>query len=218
MAKHDAAMQLGLKAYDLAVAHEAALSKRTPAGHTAYLGAKLAELGAAIPDQIATKAGSRQSSGNQDQAFEQLVLVLTALRENVKQDSNATAADKREYGLGVRLNAKTPKKTLGAAQAVLKAAANKPARAQELGILPGDLAQLAALTQAAAAADAAEDSTRATSPISTKKRNALLAEVDAAVRKIAGAGILEFSLNAKVRAEFEALLERPARSAKTTPA
>lgn len=218
MATFDADIQRGLKAHDLSAKHDAVLSRRTPAGHTAYLAAKLTELGASIPNQIATRASLGQSSGAQKQEFEKLVLLLSAIRENVKQDEDATAADKKEYGLGVRLDPRNPKKVLGAAEAVLRAARAKPARAQVLGILPDDLTQLGALTQAAAAADTTEDTVRATAPLSTKKRNELVADVKAAVKKIAGAGILEFAMNAKVRAEFEALLEGPTKRGGGTPA
>lgn len=217
MAKFDADIQRGLKAHALSVKHEAALSKRTPAGHSAYLAAKLSELGASIPNQIAARAGTGQSSGAQKQEFEKLVLLLSAIRENVKQDDDATAADKKAYGLGVRLDTRSPKKVLGAAQSVLNAARAKPDRAQVLGILPDDLTQLGALTHAAAEADTSEDSVRAAAPLTTKRRNALLAEVSAAVKKIAGAGILEFAMNATVRSEFEALLDGPKRAAPPVP-
>lgn len=208
MAKFDNETQRGLKAHDLLTEYPV-VNDRLAAGFKAALATKLVELGASIPDQISTRQGSKQSTSNQGQAMENLSLLLTAIRDNVKNDSDATAQDKKEYGYGLDLDPRNPKKVLAAAQSMLKVATDNPQRAQLLGILPTDLTQLAALKATAAAADSEQDSKRAKAPLSTKKRNALLEDVKAATRKVGGAGVLEFAMNAKVRAEFEALLDRP---------
>lgn len=216
MAKFDGVIQSGLKALALVELHSEALTKRLPAGHGEYLKNRLAQLGASIPAQKAVRQQARQSSTAQLQSMNELRQLLTAIRDAVKHDSDATSQDKKEYGLGQRLDPKNTKSLLGAAQTVLKVARAKPARAQALGILPEDITQLDALYQAASAADSEEDSKRAEAPLSTKARNALMENVNDAVKKIAGAGILAFAMNDSIRAEFAALTEGPPRSAKPT--
>lgn len=220
MAKFDATNQRGLKAVSLATKHAEELDPRLPAGHTAYLQATLEKLGAAVPNQRATRAEAQQSSRAQHDAFDDLVALLSAIRTNVRNDADATSADRKEYSVGVRLDSRVPKATLAAAAGVIRVAKAKPQRAQELGILPTDIARLEALHLAAAAADTAEDTKRATAPLSTKMRDTLNASVEAAIRKIAGAGVVAFAFDPTVRAEFEELLERSgsARRGPQTPA
>lgn len=211
MAKFDGVIQSGLKALSLLEQHETSLTKRLPAGHGEYLRDRLTQLGAAIPSQKAIRQQAKHSSVAQLESMTALRQLLTAIRDAVKADSDATTQDKKEYGLGQRLDPKNTKSLLGAAQTVLKSARAKPDRAQALGILPEDITQLEASYQAASAADSEEDARRAAAPLSTKARNALVAEVTNAVRKIGGAGLLAFAMNDGVRAEFEALLDGPRR-------
>lgn len=217
MAKFDGVIQSGLKALSLVELHAEALTKRLPAGHGEYLRDRLTQLGASIPNQKAVRQQAKQSGAAQLQSMTELRQLLTAIRDAVKHDADATTQDKKEYGLGVRLDPKNTKNLLAAAQTVLKVARAKPDRAQTLGILPEDVAQLDALYQAASAADSEEDEKRATAPLSTKARNALTANVSDAVKKIAGAGILAFALDEDVRADFEALVEGPSRRASAPP-
>lgn len=212
MAKFDGVIQSGLKALSLVEQHSAELTKRLPAGHGEYLKDRLAQLGAAIPTQKAVRQQAKQSSTAQLQSMTELRQLLTAIRDAVKHDADATTQDKKEYGLGQRLDPKNTKSLLAAAQTVLKVARAKPDRAQTLSILPEDITQLDALYQAASAADSEEDEKRAAAPLSTKARNALSANVTDAVKKIAGAGILAFAMDEDVRAEFEALLAGPTRT------
>jgi hypothetical protein len=217
MAKFDAAVQRGLKALSLVGEHPL-VTARLPAGHADALKQRLTELGASVPEQKAAKQAARQSSTEQRSALEQLRLLLTAMREAVRNDQDATAADRKEYAVGQRLDADNPKGLIAAAKGVLKAARAKPDRAQLLSILSEDVTKLDELLTAAVAADALEDSARASSPLSTKRRNALTKDVTAAVKKIAGAGILAYALDAKVRVQFEALVEGPTRRSPKSPA
>ena len=217
MAKFDGAVQRGLKALAL-VGQHVAVTARLPAGHADALRQALTDLGASIPDQKAARQAARQSSTEQRSALEQLRLLLTAMREAVRNDADATAADRKEYAVGQRLTVENPKALIAAAKGVLKAARAKPQRAQTLSILPDDVTKLDALLTAAVEADALEDSVRANSPLSTKRRNELSKNVSDAVKKIAGAGILAYALDEPVRAQFEALIEGPSRKSPKTPA
>lgn len=212
MAKFDALKQRGLKSVALATTHEAVLAPRLPPGHKAYLEDKLRQLGIAIPTQKAARERAKQLSVAQREAFGDLLALLTALRQNVKADSDSTAQDRKEYGVGLKLDPRNVEATLAASLSVLRVAREKPERAQLLGILPADLTKLEALYQAAKSADEAEDSTRANAPLTTKERNALVESVEAAVKKIGGAGVLAFAFDPKIRAEFEALLAGPGNS------
>lgn len=207
MAKFDATIQRGLKALALANQHAAVLDARLPAGHVAALQANLTQLGAAVPEQKAVRADAQQASHSQQETFARLVALLSAIRTSVKYDADATAADKKAWGVGTKINALTPKPTLAAAQSVLKVAKAKPERAAKLSVFPDDIAKLEALHAAAVAADDEENVKRATAPLSTKARNAAQKNVIAAVKKIAGTGVVAFALDASVRGDFEALLE-----------
>jgi hypothetical protein len=216
MAKFDGVAQQGLKALSLLDEH-GAVTARLPSGHAEYLKQRLTELGASVPAQKVARQAARQSSADQRLALTQVRLLLTAIRDAVRTDADATAADRKEYGVGQRLGLESPKALIAAAQGVLKAARAKPQRAQTLSILPEDVTKLEALLQAAIAADANEDSSRAAAPLSTKRRNELTKNVSDAVKKIAGAGILAFALDEKVRVQFEALIEGPAKRSPKTP-
>lgn len=208
MAKFDAVIQRGLKALALATQHAAVLGPRLPAGHVAALQANLTQLGAAVPGQKAMRAEAQQAAQSQKETFKKLVALLSALRTSVKHDEDANEADKKAWGVGTKLDVESPGRTLAAAQSVLKVARAKPERAAMLGVIADDVAKLEALYAAAVAADDDENVKRANAPLSTKARNALQAKVNAAVRKIAGTGIVAFALDAPVRADFEALLAR----------
>lgn len=217
MAKYDATNQRGLKALALAKKHGSELDPRLPAGHTPYLQSSLEQLGAAVPEQKAARAELKHSARAQRDAFEALVALIGAIRTSVKNDADATATDRKEYAVGARIDSRVPKATLAAATGIIRVAKAKPQRAQELGILPGDIAKLEELQQAAAAADASEDAKRAAVPLSTRARNTLSRNVEAAVKKIAGAGVVAFALEPRVRSEFEALLERSGTSTRPAP-
>ena len=209
MAKFDGVIQKGLKASALLDTHTVQVTPRLPAGHGEYLKERLTRLGAAVPTQKAVRQQAKQSGGEQLQAMTQLRLLLSAIRDAVKNDSDATTQDKKEYGVGQRLDPKSTNGLLAAAQSVLKVAREKPARAQLLSILPDDVTKLDALHVAAVAADKKEDQQRAAAPLSTKQRNEFSRNVSDAVKKIAGAGILAFALDEAIRADFEALLVGP---------
>lgn len=206
MATYDATIQRGLKALALARKHAALLDARLPAGHAATLEANLQQLGAAIPEQKAVRAQARASTAQQHDAFKNLVDLLSAMRTSVKNDDDATAADRKGWGVGTRLKVNTPKTTLAAATSVLRVAKENPQRAAELGVLASDIAHLEQLHAAAAAADDAENVKRANAPLSTKARNQLLKHVASGLKKVGGAGVLAFALDTAVREEFEALL------------
>lgn len=208
MGTFDVTNQRGLKALALAKKHAAVLDPRLPAGHAAALQRYLEQLGVAVPEQKATRSEVSQTARAQKDAFEKLVMLLGAIRTSVKNDADAEASDRKEYAIGARLGPRLPKATLAAAAGVIRVAKTNPARAQLLGILPADIAQLESLHAAAVIADEQEDAKRATAPMSTRARNVVSAQVDVAVRKIAGVGVLAFAFDATTRADFEALLER----------
>ena len=208
MAKFDATIQRGLKALALAKQHAAVLDARLPAGHVAALQTSLQQLGAAVPETKSARAEAQSSSTSQREAFEKLVAMLSAIRTSVKHDADSTEADRKAWGGGTKINALTPRPTLAAAQSVLKVAKAKPERAAQLSVFPDDVAKLEALSAAAVSADEEENVKRATAPLSTKARNAAQKNVIAAVKKIAGTGVVAFALDASVRGDFEALLAR----------
>ncbi|MGV3625544.1 MAG: hypothetical protein ACO1OB_32335, partial [Archangium sp.] len=209
MATFDVTIQRGLKALELAKKYAAELDARLPAGHAAYLQASLEQLGASVPGQKAAHAETRQAGQTQHDAFSKLLELIGAIRTSVRNDDDATAADKKEYAIGTKLNARAPTGLLAAAAGIIRVARAKPQRAQELGLLPSDIAQLEALHATAAAANSAEDASRAAAPTSTKLRNTAKSNVDRAVKKIGGAGVVACALEPATRQEFEALLESP---------
>lgn len=207
MATFDVTIQRGLKALELVKQHAAALDARLPAGHAAYLQASLEQLGAAVPGQRSARAESRQSAQAQHDAFGKLVELISAIRTSVRSDDDATAADRKEYAIGTKLTPRSPAPALAIAAGIIRVARAKPQRAQQLGILPADIAQLEALHASATAAHTAEDVSRATAPTSTKLRDAARSRVEAAVKKIGGVGAIAFALQPAIRGEFEALLQ-----------
>ena len=217
MATFDVTIQRGLKALELAKKHAMALDARLPAGHAAYLQASIEQLGTSVPGQKASRAETRQAGQTQHDALSNLLALIGAIRTSVRNDDDATEADKKEYAIGAKLSARAPTGVLAAAAGIIRVARAKPQRAQELGLLPSDIAQLETLHATAAAANTAEDASRASAPASTKLRNTAKSNIEVAVKKIAGAGVVAFALEPVTRGEFEALLERSRSAKKPAP-
>lgn len=209
MATFDVTIQRGLKALELAKKHAPVLDVRLPPGHAAYLEANLAQLGAAIPEQKVVRAETRTSSQTQRDALGRLADLISAIRIAVKTDDDATEADKKDYAIGARVDPRVPNGVLAVGAQIIRVAKSRPQRAQQLGVLPSDIALLEATHAAAAAAHHAEDVARARAPESTRARNAAKERVDVAVKKIAGVGTIAFALEPATRSEFEALLAGP---------
>jgi hypothetical protein len=197
----------GLAAYTLATAQKAALAGRLPASVLAELAADLTLLGATIPAaQAPAPAGPpAPPPPSLAEATAEAVARVTAFHEAIR-GAKATPAVSKAYGVSGKA-AKEPKAVVAEGEKILLRAQAQPAEALSLGILPADTATLEAAIAGVKAAEAAATTGGAANGGTTaKERKAAEARVDAAVARIAGAGVLAFATDATTRAQFQALM------------
>ncbi len=212
----DQIIQSGLKAHKLAVAERTAIEARLAAGTIEGLAADLVTLGATVPGQIAARRAAKESTVSQAVALANVASILTAIRQAVK--SHGAPADVRvAYGVGSKLDKATPKSVFAAATGVLRAVTSDLNAARSFGVLDGDLAALTSAVAAAQTADTEQDDRRASAPAATKTRNAAAKNVEGAVKRISSAGALHYATDAKLRAQFEALVASEGRPKKSAP-
>lgn len=212
----DAVTQRGLKALELVTEHRAALEGRLDAGAIDALRGNLERLGVAVPGQLAARATSKSATVTQAKALETAAQFVTAIRASVRSN-DGSAAKKKAYGVGNRLDPRVPKSVAAAVAGVMAAWNADPDGGRALGILDRDIAALTSAAAAAKAADEDQDQKRARAPVATKVRNAASKAVEGAVRRIAAAGALEFATEAGVREQFEALVAGTPKSKKSAP-
>jgi hypothetical protein len=197
--------QRGLKAWELASAHQAALVPRLPAGTLDGLTADLMKLGADVPGALVTRSTAKTATRSQNEALTQGYSLVTAIRTSVSR-RGAKADVRAAYGVGAKTSARVVKQVVAAITLILERAAAQPAEAAALGILKKDLAALEEDRAAISSADGVQEEKRAGAPGATKERNRTANRVLGAVDEIMAAGVLEFAKEAGIRREFEALV------------
>ena len=91
--------QRGMRARELASAHQAALEPRLPAGTLDGLTADLLKLGADVPGALVTRSTSKTATRSQNEALAQGYSLVTAIRMAVQR--RGVASDVRAaYGVG----------------------------------------------------------------------------------------------------------------------
>ncbi len=194
---------LGTQAYALAVAHEAALDPRLPAGTVANLAVDLTTLGASPAP--ATAPSTTAAAPTLAEAMAVAVSLVSGVHEALL-GAKAKPAVRKAYGVAGKTPAKEAKAVLADGGKIVAQAQADPSGALALGILPADVTALEqALAQVAAAESAAMGSTGKVAGTTAKERHAAEVQMHEAVARIAGVGALAFATNATVRAQFEAL-------------
>lgn len=200
-----AIVQVGLKAHNLAGAHQAALEPRLPSGLLDGLAADLTKLGGDVPGAQATRAEARAATASQDEALAQGYALVTAIRTAV-QRSGASKDVRVAYGVGVKTSARVVKQVKAAILQIVERANSHPAEASALGILSKDVTALEDDLATITSADDSQEQRRAGAPQSTKERNRTANRILGAVDRVVAAGVVEFAKAPETRAEFEALV------------
>ena len=199
---------IGTAAYALALAHEAVLQPRLPAGLIATLATDLVLLGAPPAGTTApapvTPAAAAPTPISLADATATVVALVTAIHHSIR-GSKASPAVRKLYGASGKAT-KAPKAVAKEGHKIINQAKTDPSQALSLGILPSDVVALGAALQELEAAETAAGSKGGTSGTTAKQRRAAAVAMNDAVARIAGAGVLAFATNASVRAQFEALL------------
>ena len=199
---------VGSAAYALAMAHEAVLQPRLPAGLIATLAADLTLLGAppgaAAAHAPAAPAAPAPPAVSLADATAHAVALITAIHQAVR-GSKASPAVRKLYGASGKA-AKVPKAVAKEGQKIVNQAKIDPSQALSLGILPSDVVDLGEALQALLTAEIAAGSRGGAAGTTAKQRRAATVSMNDAVARIAGAGVLAFATNASVRAQFESLM------------
>jgi hypothetical protein len=201
--------QLGLKAQGLATANAATIGTRLSAAWLTSFGADLTSLPAQVPSVISTSGGTIQLTAAQETALQVGYNIVKGVRTTVKSmepSKDVLVA----YGIGTKTNRLLVKDVTAAINTVLARIEAQPAEATSLDITAADVTALNAALAAIQAADAAQETGRASAPQTTKARNATARRILAGVKKIAGAGMRTFAANPTLYAEFESLVTKKA--------
>jgi len=201
--------QLGHKAQDLAVQHQAQIGARLPPAFFASFAADLPSLIAALPAVIVSKGGQVQLTAAQNVALLNGYNLVKGFRTTVRgqhPDKEVLLA----YGIGDKTNKASVSEVTAAIQKVLDRVADQPGEATAFDFVEEDVKALNEALVAIQQADAMQEKARATSPQTTAQRNITARRILAGVKKIAGAGMRTFVANATVYANFEALLTKAA--------
>lgn len=163
---------------------------------------------AVIEASTAAIAATRDQNRIRDQAH----ALVSAIRSAVEK-SSATAAQKKRYGVGVKV-AGGVLGTVTLGNLILKSANAKPEEARQLGILAKDLDQLREHVGQLKGADAEQTKLIARKPQTTAERNAIGNRIWAAIKSISSRGIMAFATDARIRARFDALDDLPRKRAR----
>ncbi|MRG92305.1 hypothetical protein [Polyangium spumosum] len=196
--------QLGLKALNLALVHNAALGPRLPQGLVDGLIIDIEKLGEAVPGAKFAQGEAVAATSAQNVALESGHAQVKQIRAAIRR-AKAPVDVKRAYGIGQKVNKTNVRDVQVAIQHILERAEKAPDEATSLGIVPKDIAKLKQSLAAITQADAQQEQKRATAPGTTRARNRTANRILAAVARIEGAGRIEFEDDPAILAEFEAL-------------
>lgn len=200
--------QITAKATDalqLASEDRALLEPRLPAGLLDGASADLAQVVPVVSGAVEKRAEKRASTATQKEQAQQVMQSVMGIRTALSV-SDLSAAAKKRYGVGLKMNANTVKTVVAGANAVLTQAAATPDELRGIGVLPADLEALRAALAGLVGADSTQEGKKVTAKRATAERDATLRRLDDAVRRIAAAGVLAHAGNAQRRTKYEALL------------
>jgi hypothetical protein len=205
----------GLQLQTLIERDRARLEARLGAGVLDGLDADLALLW----EDSAKTASSRQlqkaaTSGQLD-AAERLLAVVMAVRTALKL-GKVDAVVLTRVGVGKKLDARIVRTVLEGARLVVEAYAEHPDVLRRAGVLPGDIAELEALSARLAAVDTAQEGSKVTSKQKTAARDAAHRRVKDAIAAIVGAAELAFVYDPERLALYRALLPKRIRARKAS--
>ncbi len=199
------------EAVQLATEDRALIEPRLEAGMIDGASADLAQVVPAVSGAIEKRTEKKASTATQNELAGQVMDAVRTIRTALSVSGLSAAARKR-YGVGLSMNARSVKTVVAGANTLLGAAAAAPEEIRSVGVLPADLEALRAALAALTGADTAQENLKIASKRSTAERDATLHRLDAAVRKIAAAGILAHAGDPARRAKYEALLASPAKA------
>ncbi|MFT3766250.1 MAG: hypothetical protein QM820_65395 [Minicystis sp.] len=211
----------GVRAYALAVQYRGEVEPRLPAGMIGELAAALTLLGAELDGGAGRgggisdggRAGAQGGGGaavaapvpSLPEAMTAAVALITGIHHAVT-GAKAKGEVRRGYGVSAKEVGTEAEAVLAVGEKIVARAQGNPTEALGLGILPADVAALAgALADLKAAEAAAMGKGARVRELSGKERRAAEKRVEEAVGRIAGAGVLAFARDGKVRGEFAGL-------------
>jgi hypothetical protein len=197
----------GGAAYALAVANQAVVAPRMPAGTINGLAADLTLLGAApaaAPAAAAAGGAGAAVTPTLSDALAKALKLLSAAHEAVKR-GKPKAGVRKAWGVTEGGKGDDVKRVEAAMEKVVERATAEPGEALGFGILAGDVAVM----QGALADLKAAEATHAAGGLTRKEKSAAEGRVRTAIERIAGAGVMAFALDGTgVRASFEALVAK----------
>jgi len=205
--------QAGRKALGLVKKHGKHLTERLPAGLEAGLEDDVDQLKGLAAGAKTARAQAKAATASQTKALKDARARVSAVRTAVGR-SGASKAVQKAYGVGAPYTTTSVKHAVSALQQIIDRATASPEEARSLGILAADVTALRASLKAVLGADATQEDLRAAAPATTRERNAAARRVQAAVDRIAGAGVLAFADEPAIRSTFEALIGHGARKKK----
>ena len=201
-------LQLGLKASNLAILHQPALTPRLPPAILSTLIADLDHLGVVVPSAKQIRHEAKVATSEQTAALDAGYARVKAVRTAVKK-ARASKEVKQAYGVGQVVKANLVRDVKAVLKQILDRASANPDEAASVGIVKKDLDAMTAAHQAITDADMSQEHKRATAPLSTQERNRIANRILDAVARISGAGGLEFAGEPELLAAFTALKPSP---------
>lgn len=196
--------QLGHKAANLGLLHQAVLEARLPPATLSTLVGDLDRLGAVVPGARQARREAQVATAEQNAALGVGYAHIKAVRDAVKK-ARASKEVKEAYGVGQVVKANLVRDVKAMLKVILDRAGANPGEAASFGLLKKDLEAMDAAHQAITDADKVQEQKRASAPLSTQERNRTANRILDAVARIAGAGGLEFAGEPEVLAAFRAL-------------
>jgi len=200
----DSITQLGLKALNLAILHQAVIEPRLPAGTINGLTSDLDALGVVVPGAQQVQRESQTATAEQRAALRKGYARVRAVRSAVRK-SGAPKDVQRAYGVGQYVNPTLVRDVKSMLKQIIDRAMAEPAEAAGFGIIKKDIDAMSATYQMITDVDKEQNQKRASAPLSTKARNRTANRILKAVALISGAGMLEFVDAPEHREDFEAL-------------
>jgi hypothetical protein len=205
--------QGGRKALGLAKKHAKEVGDRLPSGLVTGLEEDVDQLKGLIAGATTARAKAKAATASQAKATAGAWARISAVRTAVAR-SGASKAVQKAYGVGGSQKTTSVKHAVSGLQQIIDRATANPEEARSLGILSADVTALRASLKDVLGADATQEDLRAAAPATTRERNAAARRVQAAVDRIAGAGVLAFADKPAIRSTFEALIGHGARKKK----
>jgi hypothetical protein len=198
--------QVGLKAYDLGVTHQAVIEPRLPEGTLVGLKEDLDDLGAVVPGAMQARHEAKAATTAQNTRLRQGRTRVRAVRDAVSK-SNVSKDIQRAYGVGQATDWARVRDVKAAIKQIVDRATSAPEEAAGFGLLPADVAALQVFLRSITDADATQEKRRASAPLTTKQRNLTANRILLAAGRIAGAGMIAFPDEPLEFGNFKALME-----------